>query len=873
MDANKWQQINELFEAVLERPTDEQEKFIKEVCDDDESLREELESLLASHHEAETFLEKPAVGEVAEIVLGENKKILKGQILGQYKIVKELGKGGQGAVYQAFDSKLNRTVALKTLPPELTVNEITRKRFEREAQLASALDHPNICTIHDLTEFENVHFIVMQFVDGKNIRQLVGGHPLELKSALKIAIQVCDALVAAHAQGIIHRDIKAHNIIVTEKGHAKILDFGLAKLTQENPNGNEQTELTVQGSPYGTPTYAAPEQSRGEQVDHRADIFSTGVLLYEMLTGTWAFHGKTGVDVRHAVLHDEPKPIAERRGTEIPEKLQAIVSKALMKEPKDRFQEIAEMRDALIEVLRELPESETSDTSNFLENFKTISPRRLGVLSNQTKLLLASAALLLVILAGFLIYRLTRPTAPNKQIESIAVLPFKPLGASSDEFLELGMADALINRLSNIKEIVVRPTNAVLKYTKSEDSMVAGRELNVDAVLDGRIQREGEKLRVTVQLIRISDGEVLWFGKFDEDFKGIFAVQDSISERLVNELAMKLTPEEKQILTKRYTENTAAYQFYLKGRYFWNKWSAENSAKAIENFESALKEDSSYAPAFAGLADAYELQGYLGLKPPNEVYPKAQEAVKQALALDENLGEAHLVSAKIKLFYDWDLSGAEQEIGRALTLIPNNPDAHGFYGVYLVVIGELDQALAERKKMQELDPANAFATTNVGWSYAYKHDFDKAIEQFKKALELDPNFFPAQLALGEAFLRKGMNAEAVEAFLKEKAISGTSPEIIAEFRQAFAANGIKGYWQKELERLQSSQKQGRAPSRRLARIYNELGDKDQAFFWLEKAFEEHNSLLIFLKTDPTFDSLRSDSRYQDLMKRVGLISK
>ena len=284
-------------------------------------------------------MERPAVAEFAEIVLG-GKKLFKGQGVGHYEILGELGKGGQGAVYQALDTKLNRTVALKLLPPELTVSEVNRKRFQREAQLASALDHPNICTIHDLTEFEGLHFIVMQFVAGRNVRELVGGRPLELESALKIAIQVCDALAAAHARGIIHRDIKAHNIIITDSGQAKILDFGLAKLTQESPDGKDQTELTVQGSPYGTPTYAAPEQSRGERVDHRADIFSTGVLLYEMLAGTWAFHGKTAVDVRHAVLHQTPKPIAEVRGAPVPERLQAIVSRALAKEPSRRFQEM-----------------------------------------------------------------------------------------------------------------------------------------------------------------------------------------------------------------------------------------------------------------------------------------------------------------------------------------------------------------------------------------------------------------------------------------------------------------------------------------------------------------------------------------------------
>lgn len=405
MNSERWQQINRLFESAIELAPGERTSFVNEVCDGDESLREELESLLASHAESENFLEGAAVGEVAEVVLGINKKLKKNQTIGHYKILGELGKGGQGAVYKAFDSKLNRTIALKTLPPELNLDETSRKRFRREAQLASSLDHPNICTVHDLVEIADTHFILMQFVEGKNIRQLVNGKPLELKSALKIAIQVCDALATAHSENIIHRDIKAHNIIVTDKGVVKILDFGLAKLTKENTL--EQTELTAQGSPYGTPTYAAPEQSRGERVDHRADIFSTGVLLYEMLTGTWAFHGKTAVDVRHAVLHDQPKPISERRGEAIPEKLQAIVEKSLAKEPTNRYQDISEMRDALIEVLRELPESERSDTQRFLDNFKPLAPRHLWNWSGRAKFLTAFAAILILALAvaGVLLYR------------------------------------------------------------------------------------------------------------------------------------------------------------------------------------------------------------------------------------------------------------------------------------------------------------------------------------------------------------------------------------------------------------------------------------------------------------------------------------
>ncbi len=484
MKSDRWQRVNQIFEAALEFAAEERRAFVSGACDGDVSLRQEVESLLAAHNEAESFMERPAVAEVVEAVLG-SEKLFKGQRVGQYKILGELGQGGQGAVYQALDTKLNRTVALKLLPPELTVNEINRKRFQREAQLASALDHPNICTIHDLTEFDGLHFIVMQFVAGRNIRELVGGHPLELTSALKVAIQVCDALAAAHAQGIIHRDIKAQNVIVTDNGQAKILDFGLAKLTQEDPEVKDQTELTVQGSPYGTPTYAAPEQSRGERVDHRADIFSTGVLLYEMLAGTGAFHGKTAVDVRHAVLHETPKPIAELRGEPIPEKLQATIDRALAKEPRERFQNIAEMRNELIAVLRELPEAETSETTRFVENFKSYVPRRIQTWNRQAKLLMAGAVLLGLILAGFLTYRFiysdAARTSAQPVISSVAVMPFANIGGDANtEYLSDGVTETLIDSLSKLPNVAVKSRSSVFRYKGREiDPSVAGSELSV----------------------------------------------------------------------------------------------------------------------------------------------------------------------------------------------------------------------------------------------------------------------------------------------------------------------------------------------------------------------------------------------------------
>jgi DNA-binding winged helix-turn-helix (wHTH) protein/TolB-like protein/Tfp pilus assembly protein PilF len=481
---------------------------------------------------------------------------------------------------------------------------------------------------------------------------------------------------------------------------------------------------------------------------------------------------------------------------------------------------------------------------------------------------------MLVILA-FAYRELTRQAkqpATGAAAKSIAVLPFKPLVADShDEILEMGMADVLITRLSNLKQIVVRPTSAVRKYTAlDQDSLAAGRELKVDAVFDGNLQRVGERIRVTVRLLNTSDGTPVWAETFDEKFTDLFTVEDKLSEKLAAALALKLSPAERQLLARRYTENAEAFQAYLKGRYFWYRWTRADLQKAIAYFEQAIKVDPSYAPAYSGLSDSYHLLGYLGFAAPREAYPKVLAAAKQALQLDDTLGEAHLSLAKKMFFYDWDLPGAKQEIERALELSPNYSDAHSMYGTYWQALGQSAEAIAERKRAVDLDPVTPFTANAVGWSYFYAHQYDQAIECYKKALELDANFVNAYLDLGNVYYQKGMYDEAVAAWLKHRSLTGGQPETIALLKQAYATGGIKGYWQKDLDLANEQLKQGRVGGWRMARIYTELGDKDQAFAWLNRAYEERTSLMIFLKVVPFFESLHSDPRFADLLRRIGL---
>src|SRR2546422_31439 len=496
-----------------------------------------------------------------------------GKTLHHYRILQKLGVGGQGTVYKATDTKLGRTVVVKVLPPELTVKEANLKRFEREARLASSLDHPNICTIFDMDEADGLHFIAMQYVEGRNVRQLVNGRPLELESTLRIAIQVADALSVAHARGIIHRDIKSGNIMVTDSGQVKILDFGLAKLLDETHAGStgiHQTELTEIGVPYGTATYAAPEQARGDRVDKRADIFSTGVLLYEMLTGTWPFQGRTSIDVRHAVLHEEPKPLAEARPGGTPPRLQEILDRAMAKDPRQRYQRIAEFRDDLRTVLRQV---EAGGEKMFAEPLTPVAPRHLSGASPMSRALRWFRA---ITGSESTTAPLDKPPGSQpKEVhetpvtsmgqterKSVAVLPFKNLSDDpASSFYEFALADAVITELARVRSLVVRPSSLIARYHgKTEDPEEIGRQLGVNAVLAAGFLKAGERFRVTAQLLDVKSGEILWSDRIDVAAGDIITVQDTIVQRIVEGLRLELTPSEEGLIARRATANSEAYE-------------------------------------------------------------------------------------------------------------------------------------------------------------------------------------------------------------------------------------------------------------------------------------------------------------------------
>jgi len=513
-----------------------------------------------------------------------------GKTLGSYRISEKLGAGGQGTVYKATDTKLGRSVVVKVLPPELTAKEANLKRFEREARLASSLDHPNICTIFDLDEIEGVHFIAMQHIEGRNVRQLVGGRPLELKSSLLIAIQVADALAAAHARGIIHRDIKSGNVMVAPSGQVKILDFGLAKLLDDDEasaTGIHRTELTEVGVPYGTATYAAPEQARGDRVDKRADIFSTGVLLYEMLTGTWPFRGKTTIDVRHAVLHDAARPVEEMRKEPIPPRLQQILDRSMAKEPRDRYQKIDEMRDDLRAVLQEV--TATGSGQPYLD--ATHEPaRHLGGASPVSKAMrwlksigrseapTTSPSFATSTRQG--VHETPLTTMADQEKKSLAILPFRNLSNDpASTFYEFSLADAVITELARVRSLVVRPSSVISKYQGKEiDPREVGQALNVSAVLTAGFIHAGERFRVTAQLLDVESGEILWSDRIDTSASDIIVVQDTIAQRIVEGLRLELSHAEQENIAKPKTENATAYEQYLRGRDLFARFIFRNIA-------------------------------------------------------------------------------------------------------------------------------------------------------------------------------------------------------------------------------------------------------------------------------------------------------
>ncbi|MGA9883400.1 MAG: protein kinase [Candidatus Acidiferrales bacterium] len=788
-----------------------------------------------------------------------------GQTISHYRILEQIGAGGMGIVYKAVDSRLDRAVALKFLPEELAQKPQALERFRREARAASALSHPGICTIYDIGEQDGRTFIVMEFIDGETLRSHIHGKPLALQEIPRLGIQIAEALDAAHAEGIIHRDIKPANIFVTKRGQAKVLDFGVAKLIPKGValagadfDGEASDSNSLAGIVSGTPSYMSPEQIRGDTLDPRTDIFSFGLVLYEMATGRQAFGGATGGMIIEAVL-TRPPVAARSINPDIPPRLEEIINKALHKDRNQRHQHAAELRDELQRLEREADsgwgaapsDSKSIPLSTTIGLQSTAEPKARNLTTRTGTL---------------------RPPRISKTIDSLAVLPFENVSRDAEhEYLSDGIAGSLINILATVPKLRVMAQSTVFRYKgRGIDPQAVGRELNVRAVLTGRLMQSGGALRIGTELVDVATGSQLWGAQFDRKPGDIFAIQDEISTEISEKLRLKLTRAEKSRLTKHQTHDAEAYRLYLQGRHHWNRWTEEGFYKAIQFFQQAVDKDSGYALAYAGLAESYVLLGWNGYLPPRDAFPNAKMAVMEALRLDGDLGEAHTPLAAVLWLCDWQWQEAHTEFKRSLVLNPAYPTANHWYAEYVMTMGRHEEAIVRMRKSRELDPLSLIISVAIGWAYYMARRYDDAIEQLRRAIELDPNYPVIYWILGLTLRKMGRFEQVISEGEKGVMLSGGSPLIRAALAQTFGAAGKKEEAIRILDDLASLAKQKYIAAYCFAGIHAGLGEGDRAIEYLEKSFEEHSHWLIYLHIDPGMDGLRSNPRFQELLRLVGL---
>jgi serine/threonine protein kinase/Tfp pilus assembly protein PilF len=748
-----------------------------------------------------------------------------GQTISHYRIIEQIGAGGMGVVYRARDERLDRDVAIKVLPPGTLADEAARKRFRKEALALAKLNHPNIATVHDFDTQDGIDFLVMEYVRGVTLAEKIVQGGMHAKDVLEIGQQLVNTLADAHEHGIVHRDLKPGNIMLTAKHQVKLLDFGLAKLLNPVLAEDVTRSLSVIDIAAGTLPYMAPEQLRGEDTDVRADIYSVGVILYEIATSHRPFEAKLSTVLADEIIHKVPTPPRHFRA-ELSSNLETVILRCLEKLPKRRYQSTKELQVDL-------------------ERLRMSAP-------------LVKAA---------------RSIRASKGIDSLAVLPFENASADPEmEYLSDGITETIINSLSQLPKLRIVPRSTVFRYKGREvDPHSLGEDLNVRAVLMGRVVQRGENLTIKTELVDLVNQSQLWGEHYNRKFTDILAIQAEISQEISDKLRLKLTGLEKAKLARQRTADTEAYHAYMKGRYYWNKRMERGGfTKAIQYFNQALEKDPSYALAYTGLSDSYSLADYYGHLPTKEAMPKAKAAAAKAVAIDDTLAEAHTSLGFVKLNFDWDWLGAEKEFKRAIDLDPRYPLSHEWYSLCLLAEKRIAEGLTEMKRAVTLDPLSVMFNAVLGFVFYLSRQYDEAIQQFERAFELDPTFIFGHHWLGLAYEQKGMHKEAIGELRKVVDLLPSYTWPLATLGYVYGASGEKQEAQLVIQKLKEASQRRYVCSYDIALVYTGLGEKGLALEYLEKARDERFMLLVFLQVDPLFDSLRSDSHFQDLVRRIGL---
>ncbi|HEX8140696.1 MAG TPA: protein kinase [Pyrinomonadaceae bacterium] len=872
MTPERWKKVEEIFESALQKAPEQRRAYLEVACGGDDNLRGQVETLIHSYEQAGSFIEGPAIGvESAPTLVDDVPTGMIGRRLGSYKLVREIGRGGMGSVYLAVraDDEFQKRVAIKLIKRGMDTDFIIR-RFRHERQILASLDHSYIARLLDGgTTEDGLPYFVMEYVEGKSIYHYCDAQKLSLPERLKLFRKVCSAVHYAHQNLIIHRDIKPSNILVTADGIPKLLDFGIAKIL--NPEiASHGFDPTTAALRMMTPEYASPEQVRGETATAASDVYTLGVLLYELLTDhrPYRLRNRSPQELARVICEEEPErpsvaiaqievisvgdtgePIeitpdtvsrarnstAEQLRRQLSGSLDNIVLKALRKEPQRRYQTAEELSE---------------DIKRYLDGHPVLAKPYLPGSDREIQ-----------------------TEEPSTGGRSIAVLPFKVLRTEekADEFLGMGLTDAIITKLSNINRIMVRPTSSVLKYYDGEhNAQAAGYELDVSFVLDGRIQRAGDRVRVTVQLVRVRDGAPFWAAKFDESFTDIFAVEDSISSQVAEALIPRLTGEERELLNKRETENASAYQAYLKGRYFWNRFTDEALGQALEQFREAIRLDPNYALAHVGVADYYNWAAVYHMLAPKECYARGKEAAITALQLDDTLAEAHASLGSLTLCGEWDWEGAERLFRRSLELNANFPGAHEAYSYLLSAQGRFREGVREIRRAAEINPLSPMDATMVAWNLYQARQYDQVIAEAQKVFEIDPGFGVAYVPLSAAYERKGMIEEAIEAARKAAALMPGAVVPLWVLGHALAQSGQREEARRVLAEMDELARVRYVSAYHRAVIQAGLDEPEEAFACLEKAYEDRDPWMIWLGTEPKFDDLRSDPRFKDLLNGVGL---